>query len=296
VSRVADRVGLAWRAEAAGNILRHLDAIDTLEVIADDWLQAPRRRLDALLSLARARPLTLHGVGLGAASAWPVDGQRLDRLARLVNHVQPAGWSEHLAFVRAGGIELGHLAAPPRSAATVDGAIANLRRAAQVVGQAPAVENVATLIDPPCSTLAEADWLNAIVQGAGLPLLLDLHNLWANAQNFGHDAQTVLHALPLHCVSEVHIAGGRWWGERVPGVARPRLLDDHLHDVPDAVWALLEGLAATVSQPLTVIVEREGHLPPFEQLLRQLGLARAALARGRAAACWKQGKQEKQAA
>lgn len=280
----ADRVGLSWRGDLAGEILRHLDAIDALEVIAEDWLRAPRRRVDALAELARARPLTLHGVSLGAASAAPVDAARLDRLARLVGRVQPAGWSEHLAFVRAGGLELGHLAAPPRTPHTVDGTVANVRRAAAAVGIPPALENVATLIDPPCSTLGEAAWVGAIVQGAAAPLLLDLHNLWANAVNFGHDAQGLLHALPLHRVAEVHLAGGRWWGARVPGVAHERLLDDHLHDVPAEVYALLEALAAAVPQPLTVIVEREGRHPPFAQMLQQLQRARAALARGRASA------------
>ncbi|MFO1327091.1 MAG: DUF692 family protein [Rubrivivax sp.] len=285
---VTDRVGLAWRGERAGDILRHLDAIDALEVIAEDWLYAPRRRLDALAELARARPLTLHGVSLGAASAAPVDAKRLDRLARLVGHVQPAGWSEHLAFVRAGGVEIGHLAAPPRTAATVDGAVANLRRATQAVGSPPAVENVATLIDPPCSTLAEPVWLGTIVRGAGVPLLLDLHNLWANAQNFGHDAHGLLHALPLDHVHEVHLAGGRWWGDRVRGATRARLLDDHLHDVPPEVYALLEALAAAVPQPLTVIVEREGRHPPIEAMLQQLDQARQALVRGRTAARWRE--------
>jgi uncharacterized protein (UPF0276 family) len=283
-----DRVGLAWRGDLAGDILRHLDAIDALEVIAEDWLHAPRRRLDALAELARTRPLTLHGVSLGAASAVPVDGARLDRLARLVGRVQPAGWSEHLAFVRGGGVELGHLAAPPRTPHTVDGTVANLRRAAQAVGLPPAVENVATLIDPPCSTLDEPAWVGAIVRGAGVPLLLDLHNLWANALNFGHDARVLLHALPLERVHEVHLAGGRWWGERVPGAGRARLLDDHLHDVPAEVYALLEALAAAVPQPLTVILEREGRHPPFEVMLQQIGQARAALARGRAAAPWRE--------
>jgi len=43
---------------------------------------------------------------------------RLDKMARLVEQVRPQFWSEHLAFVRGGGIEIGHLAAPPRIADT----------------------------------------------------------------------------------------------------------------------------------------------------------------------------------
>jgi uncharacterized protein (UPF0276 family) len=274
-----DRVGLGWRGALAGSILAHLDRIDALELIAEDWWQAPRSRLAALASLARERPLSLHGVSMGLASAAPVQQQRLDRMARLVAAVQPAGWSEHLAFVRGGGVEIGHLAAPPRSPATVDGALANLRQAAAVVGTLPALENVATLIDPPCSTMDEAAWTSAIVEASGAPLLLDLHNLWANALNFGQAPLALLQAMPLRRVQQVHLAGGRWWG---PGVQRARRLDDHLHEVPPEVFGLLQALAAAVPQPLTVIVERDGAYPAFDQLLAELDLARAALARGRA--------------
>lgn len=274
-----DRVGLGWRGALAGSILAHLDRIDALELIAEDWWQAPRSRLAALASLARERPLSLHGVSMGLASAAPVQPQRLDRMARLVAAVQPAGWSEHLAFVRGGGVEIGHLAAPPRSPATVAGALANLRQAAAVVGTLPALENVATLIDPPCSTMDEAAWTSAIVEASGAPLLLDLHNLWANALNFGQAPLALLQAMPLRQVQQVHLAGGRWWG---PGVQRARRLDDHLHEVPPEVFGLLQAVAAAVPQPLTVIVERDGAYPAFDQLLAELDLARAALARGRA--------------
>ncbi|HET8782635.1 MAG TPA: DUF692 family protein, partial [Pyrinomonadaceae bacterium] len=61
-----------------------------------------------------------------------------------------------------------------------------------------------------------------------------------------------------------------------------RLLDDHLHDVPDPVYQLLEEVGARVTNPLTVILERDGNFPPIEWLLVQLDRARAAVARGRA--------------
>ena len=194
--------------------------------------------------------------------------------------IKPDYWSEHLAFVRAGGIEIGHLAAPPRTRATVEGTLANLSRAARVVGALPCTENIATLIAPPASTMAEGEWVQAIVTASGAKLLLDLHNLMANALNFGLTPLDLLRTMPLDHVSVVHIAGGRWIA---PQVDKPRLLDDHLHDVPDEVFELLEVLARAAPQPLTVILERDGQYPAFAALLAQLQQARAALARGRSA-------------
>lgn len=275
----ADRVGLGWRGELAAAVFDRIEAIDVLEVIAEDWIHATRRESAALAELARIRPLLLHGVSLGLAACEPVEARRLDRIARLVERVRPEAWSEHLAFVRAGGVEIGHLAAPPRTSATVDGALANLARAAQVVGTLPCIENIATLIDPPASTMDEPHWVRAIAAGSGAPTLLDLHNLYANALNFGRNPRALLRDMPLERVSMVHLSGGRWIA---PEGGAPRLLDDHLHDVPAAVYALLEELARAAPQPLTVIVERDGNFPAFGDLLAQIGRARAALTRGRA--------------
>jgi uncharacterized protein (UPF0276 family) len=61
-----------------------------------------------------------------------------------------------------------------------------------------------------------------------------------------------------------------------------RILDDHLHDVPDEVYGLLSALAARVEHPLTVILERDGAYPRIEDLLAELDRARAALEVGRA--------------
>lgn len=274
-----DRFGLGWRPELAASILTHLDSIDLIEIIADDHFRASRRELRALRRLAAEVPVVWHGISLGLASTVPVEAQLLDALARLVGETGAAGWSEHLAFVRGGGIEIGHLAAPPRNAASIDGACANLARAQRVVGAAPLVENIATLIEPPASDIDEPEWAGAIVAMADATLLLDLHNLYANAINFGQDLFAYLQRFPLDRVRMVHLAGGRW----IEGPNRVRrLLDDHLHDVPDAVFALLTELGRLAPQPLDVIIERDGRYPPFSEMLRELAAARRALAAGRA--------------
>jgi uncharacterized protein (UPF0276 family) len=282
-----DRVGLGWRPALAAGILSNLDRIDIVEVIADDFFDAPRHERRALRTLSAQTPVALHGVTLGLASASAVETRRLDKMARLCEEVAPVSWSEHLAFVRGGGVEIGHLAAPPRTAATVEGALANLARAGAVVGQAPQVENVATLIDPPGSDRDEATWVSEIVRGSGSDLLLDLHNLYANALNFGFDPADFIARLPPERIAAIHLAGGKWVGA---GGAR-RLLDDHLHDVPDPVYDLLAEAAERAPRALTVILERDGDFPPIEHLLDELERARASLAAGRARAAAARGRE-----
>jgi len=275
-----DRFGIGWRPELAAGILSNLDHIDIVEVIADDYFDAPRPKRRALRTLAAQVPVALHGVTHGLASSIAIDSKRLEQTARLVNEIQPECWSEHLAFVRGGGLEIGHLAAPPRTEATVEGATRNLTAAKKIVGAMPLVENVATLIDPPASKLSEADWTSEILAAANSALLLDLHNLYANSVNFGFDPYAFINRMPHEKIRAIHLAGGRWIKAKTTD--ERRLLDDHLHDVPDSVYELLKYVGQRTFRPLTVILERDGRYPPIEMLLNQLDRARDALRGGRA--------------
>lgn len=277
LTELKDRFGLGWRPALAAGILSNLDNIDVVEVIADDFFNAPRRERRALRTLAAQTQVTLHGVSLGLASSVVVEPKWLDQMARLCSEIEPVSWSEHLAFVRGGGIEIGHLAAPPRTDATIDGALANLTRSTAIVGVSPQVENVATLIDPPGSDRDEATWVSEIVSHSQSDLLLDLHNLYANALNFGFDPIGFIATLPAERIAAIHLAGGKWIGE----YGTRRLLDDHLHDVPDPVYDLLAEVGARTHRPLTVILERDGQFPSIDCLLGQLDQARQSLANGR---------------
>lgn len=277
-----DRVGLSWRGELAAGILANLDRIDVVEIIADDYFDAPREKIRALKTLATQIPIVLHGVSMGLSSSVPVETKRLEKMARQVDFLRPEFWSEHLAFVRGGGYEIGHLAAPPRTRHTVMGSAENLDLAKKVIGSLPLVENVATLLDPPGSDLDEATWVTEILAASGGDLLLDLHNLHANAVNFGFDEFEYLTRIPAERIKAVHLAGGRWVSTRGPKASgKCRLLDDHLHDVPQAVYGLLREVGARAPNPLTVILERDGDYPSTEDLLNQLDRARAALQEGR---------------
>lgn len=279
-----DRVGLGWRTELAPSILCHLEHIDVVEVIIDDYFKQPLTKLRSLKLLESQVDVIYHGVGLGLASSHPVPQRNLDNLARVFDYLKPTCWSEHLAFVRAGNIEIGHLAAPPRTQATIEGTLANLERVKQVVGSLPVLENIATLVNPPGSAMLEAEWTTTILRQSSCKLLLDLHNLYSNALNFNFDPVTYLKSFPLHLVKLVHLSGGKWIPEPA-GFTGKRLLDDHVHSVPKAVFELLGVLASSTPQALTVIIERDGEYPPFSTLLNEIKQAKAILQQARQYEC-----------
>ena len=279
--RHPDRFGITWHPSIAASVLAHRDRLDLVEVIPEGRFLESKRARRALRTLARTLPVSIHGVSLGLASAATVEPRRLEALARLVGEVEPESWSEHLAFVRAGGIELGHLAAPPRTAFTVEATADHVEAARVRVGSYPCVENVATPIDPPGSDRSEQAWLLDVLKSSPANLLLDLHNLYSNGKNFGFDPTAVLRALPAERIRAIHIAGGV---DVRTDEGEVRRIDDHLHDVPDPVYELLEIVGERVPHALDVVLERDGAFPTFDRLLAEIDRARLALARGRARA------------
>lgn len=289
---VADTFGLGFRPELAAGILEFQNEIDVIEIIADDLFRLRGKDLDHVRILANSFEITLHGVSLGMATSHNVYSGRIDLLARIIDRITPKGWSEHLAFVRADGYEIGHLAAPPRTDAVIEGTLENLKCASDRIGARPLLENIATLIDPPMNQYSETEWTSLILRESGCNLLLDLHNLYANALNFGLDPFEMLSQLPPERIQMIHLSGGRWIAQSIPeqkftnagsGVTHTekRWLDDHLHDPPDIIYDLLEQVAATVKQPVAVLIERDGNYPGMDELVVQLRKARAAVQRGR---------------
>ncbi|HVR39865.1 MAG TPA: DUF692 family protein, partial [Thermoanaerobaculia bacterium] len=131
------RFGLGWRRDLGTSILANLDRIDVVEVMADDHIHADANERRALRFLAQNVRVVVHATCLGLASTERVDRKRLDAIARVIGWIEPPFWSEHLAFVRAGSIEIGHLAAPPRRDETLHGLLRNLDEVRRVTGSLP---------------------------------------------------------------------------------------------------------------------------------------------------------------
>lgn len=272
-----DRVGLGWRPEIGIGILEQLDEIDIIEITAENCNHLSKSELKVFNRLSSQVDIVVHAVSLGLASTYAVSSRHIEAVARVVNAIEPEAWSEHLAFVRTPESELGHLAAPPWSEETIENTLINIKIAAQAVGSVPHLENIATLYHPIGSTMNEADWTTEIIKGAHTKLLIDLENIYANSRNFKTDWLAEMLKFPLTEVKYVHIAGGH----EATDEAGEYFLDDHLHPVAKEVFTLLEELASRVSQPLTVILERDGNYPEFEQTKQELDEARKALIRGR---------------
>ncbi len=263
-------LGLGWRSELAGLALRRSD-LGFVEILAEAFPET--RPLPLPLEALRRRGVEVvpHGLRLSLGGAHEPDQERLAHLAGLAERVGAPLVSEHIAFVRAGGLEAGHLLPVPRTREALDVVAANVRIAMASLPVPLALEPIASLFEWPEAEFDEADFIAELLDRTGALLLLDVANLYANARNHGFDPIAVLDRLPLDQLAYVHVAGGT----DVGGLYR----DTHVHPVPPEVLGLLQELAARQLVP-GVMLERDGRYPPFAEIEGELdAIATAARSR-----------------
>src|SRR5260370_24134489 len=148
-------LGIGWRPELALAIERH-PGLGFVELTAEN--HDPARPLpDAVAQLlARGVRAVVHGVSLSLGGAEPPDPARLDALARLVERADAPLVSEHVAFVRAGGVEAGHLLPVPRTREALDVLVENGRAARRALGLPLALANIAAVAEGRAREMGEA--------------------------------------------------------------------------------------------------------------------------------------------
>ena len=176
--------------------------------------------------------------------------------------------SEHVAFVRAGGAEAGHLMPVPRTRDALTVLIENVKIAQAALPVPLALEHVATFIEWPEAEMDEATFLSELLAATDAQLLLDVSNLYANAHNQRYDALEFLDRVPLKRIAYVHVGGG---------VERDGIYHDtHTDSLVPGVLAVLEELCARTTPP-GVLLERDDNFPPPNVLSSELDAIRAAV-------------------
>jgi uncharacterized protein (UPF0276 family) len=234
----------------------------------------------AVLRAARVQyPVSLHGVGLSLGSAAGLDDWHLDRLARLVERIEPVRVSDHASFARAPR----RAGAPPAHAndllplafteAALDILVANVQRVQERLKRPILVENLSAYVHWADDRIAEPDFFNRLTRRSGCGLLLDLNNLVVNALNEGVDAVAAacrwVEAIAPGCVGEIHLAGYHDAGDIV--------IDDHGSRVHDDVWQVYHHAVRRLGARPTLI-EWDTRLPALEVLLDEAARAERVMA------------------
>ena len=265
-------VGMAYRPALDGWLRAHLGCFDILEITIDDCILGNAAQNGALEDLVGRIPLTAHGVGLSIGTDAPIDFCYLDQVAAVLEQLRPSAYSEHLAFTRVPGCELGNLLPVPKNKTVAMSLIAKIKYVQDRIRIPFLLENIAYMFEWPDSTMSDAAFLNMICQETGAGLLLDVENLYLNSCNHGYDPHAFIDDLALGLVKEIHLAGGMAIHDILPG--RPFYADTHSHPVPESALDILEHVLARQS-PVTIILERDDRLDSLDEVLTDLSRIRS---------------------
>ena len=246
-----------------------------VEIHAENYMGDGGRPHAQLATLRERFALSVHGVGLSIGGEGPLDRVHLTRLRTLIDRYRPESFSEHLAWSTHDGAFFNDLLPLPYTPATLARIAGHISEVQDTLGRRMLLENPSTYVRFAESTMAEVEFLRALVARTGCGLLLDVNNVFVSAVNHGTDARAYLADFPFEAVGEIHLGGH---DEDADETGAPLLIDAHGSPVADPVWTLFEEVIARTG-PLPSLIEWDNDVPPWPVLRAETVRAAAVLAR-----------------
>ncbi len=255
--------GIGLRASHHAAVMASPPAVGFLEIHAENYLGGGRSRR-CLDRVRRDHAVSVHAVGLSLGSAEGIDKRHLERVAGLVQVIDPLLVSEHLAWSVSDGVYHNDLLPLPYTEESLGVVCANTGRLQDRLRRRVLIENPSTYLRFAASAIPEPEFLAALAAGTGCGILLDVNNVHVSATNHGWDARAYIDAIPADAVGELHLAGHHAVEE--DGVAI--LIDDHGSPVADPVWTLYEHACRRFPLAPTLI-EWDTRIPALEVLVAE---------------------------
>ena len=267
-------VGIGLRQPHYQALLQGRPRLGFVEVHAENFFADGGAPLALLQAVRQHYPVSLHGVGLALGSAAGLDRWHLDRLARLVERVEPVLVSDHACFARApqpAGAPLLHandLLPLAFTSACLDILVANVQQVQDRLKRPILVENLSAYLHWADDHIPEPEFFNALARRSGCGLLLDVNNLVVNALNDGAPAVAAacawVDAIDASAVGEIHLAGYHDCGDIV--------IDDHGSRVHAPVWQVYRHALQRLG-PRPTLLEWDTDLPGLDVLLDEAAKA-----------------------
>jgi uncharacterized protein (UPF0276 family) len=277
---VTGLAGTSFKHEHLPAILAQASQDGFFEVHAENYMGAGGPAHRALERIRGDYPVSLHGVCMSIGGPQPLDLAHLARFRSLIERYEPALVSEHLAWSTHGTTYFNDLLPLPYTPATLSRVAAHIDAVQDAIGRPILLENPSTYVAFRESTMAETDFIRALVRRTGCGLLLDVNNVVVSATNQGYSPLDYLDDFPLEHVGEIHLAGH---AEQADDEGDLLLIDSHDRQVAQRVWDLFE-IVVRRWGPLPTLVEWDSNLPAWSVLQAEARAAQAILDRHASAA------------
>jgi uncharacterized protein len=265
--------GLGLRKEHYRDFLETDVPVDFVEVISENFMVDGGQPRHVLRQVRERHPVALHGVSMSIGSADGLDRAYLQRLRALVDEIEPLFVSDHLSWSRIGRFNSHDLLPVPYTEEALDVVCSHIDMAQEALGRTMLFENPSSYLVFDDASMTEWEFIARMTTRTGCELLLDVNNVFVSATNHGFDPLEYLEGIPAARVRQIHLAGHT--------EGNGLLIDTHDTPVRAEVWALYAH-AISHCGPVATMIERDGDIPPLQDLLDELAIARNAAAPGKA--------------
>ena len=273
-------VGVGYKPQHYADILMHPPSLGWLEVHAENYLGSGGRPIARLRALREHYAFSVHGVGLSIGSEQGIDPDHLSRVKKLCDWLNPAQFSEHLAWSTHDVGFLNDLLPLPYDRKTLMRVVDHIDLVQSTLGRQMLLENPSSYLGFAQSTFEEGEFLAEIAQRTGCGLLFDINNVFVSCMNMGWDIDRYLNSFALDLVGEIHLGGH---DEDIGDLGQRLLIDTHGASVVDPVWNLYERVIAKTG-PLPTLIEWDTDVPEWDTLYRDVTRAAQVMTPQRAAA------------
>lgn len=256
-------VGLGLRWDFLEELLdRGGDALPFVEISPENYMRRGGYYPAALGRVRERWPVVSHGLTMSLGGTDAFDDVYFAELRSQLSRIGATFHSDHLCWSGTRDNILHDLLPMPFTGEAVRHTAARVREAADRLALPIAIENISYYapLGPP--ELTEAEFVLAVLEESGAQLLLDVNNVYVNAQNHGFDPLDFLAKMPLDRVVELHVAGHHVWEDGL-------VVDTHGATAPDPVHTLMAWVIERTG-PLPVVLERDQEIPPLDDLLDEV--------------------------
>ncbi len=257
-------MGLGLRTEHYQYILEHAPTIDWFEILTENYLVDGGNPLYYLEKVRENYPLVMHGVSLSIGSPDPLNSGYLSKVKKLADQIEPKWISDHLCWTGIHQRNIHDLLPLPYTEKLINHVVERVKCVQDFYQRQLVLENVSSYITYKESEMSEWEFLSEIANRADCFILLDINNIYVSAFNHGFEPETYLHSIPVNRVQQFHLAGHLNCGDYI--------IDTHDHPVINEVWELYAKAIKRFGDVSTMI-ERDDHIPPFEELWQELQFA-----------------------
>jgi hypothetical protein len=250
-------VGLGLRQPHLPEILNGKPKVPWLEVLADNFFGEGNSALRPLEQLRSSYPISFHCVGMNLGSVDPLDQSYFKKLKELRDRFEPEWVSDHLCWTSVNGRFHHDLLPLPYTEEVVRHVSERIMKIQELLGQRILIENVSSYLRYRDSELEEWEFLNQVAQRSDCLILLDINNIFVNANNHSFSPQDYFLGIATDRVRQFHLGGY----EAQEGL----LVDTHGAPVSSQVWELYaKGLKHFGTVPTSI--ERDNSIPDFPKL------------------------------